>query len=432
MITTLEIFDGFKHAELPLGFDVEGFRQYLNEVWQNRPLILLEGDDEEQRRNTKQRFFEINGHTIRARNYVGFVQYGNLRINIYPRVFSEQRTDPYSAIQHLYKWLSYGYRVHFPFTALDAGMADCEDWMEALIYLFASFTLTALNTSPHFAYEETTEEMAFIRGRISIPGYVKNNLSTGRHQLIYCAYEPFIYDNLFNRIVKHTSRLLLKCTKESRTAGLLEQILFTLDEVSETYCTAADCDKVKINRLFPETDNIRNLCRLFLYYQQTDTSNYRDNHLCLLLPMEVIFEEYIAGFIQTHFPQFHVQKQASGEYLAKNDNGQDVFQMKHDILIPNKTIIDTKYKFRAVVDNKIGVSQNDLYQMVAYCYKRQMTEGMLLYPLFAGSEMQRKSVFLINDLRIEVHSIDITEPDITQFDTGQKKKFSFLLHQLMR
>ena len=110
---------------------------------------------------------------------------------------------------------------------------------------------------------------------------------------------------------------------------------------------------------------------------------------------------------------------------------QRVFQMKHDILIPNQLIIDTKYKFRQIEEEgKGGVSQADLYQMVTYCYKRIIKEGMLLYPVhFDVNANNQKHLFKVNDKIIEACSLDITENDleVTTFKDSQIEKFRAML-----
>jgi 5-methylcytosine-specific restriction enzyme subunit McrC len=417
---------------LPEGINILDFGRYLDQVWQNRPLLATTWDNEESK-STAQRFFQIEAGKIRAKNYTGFIQYGALRINVYPRVFHGKiPLDPLHTCRHLLKWLRYGRRIHFPFTELNTGAEYTNDLLEAFIFLFATFTSNSLTAAPHFAYEEITEEMRFIRGRLALAPYISQNLSTGRHHLLHCTYEPFTYDNLFNRIVKFTAKLLLRCTIQKRTAELLENIIFSLDEVTDCGYVASDCDKVKINRLYPEIDSIRNMCRLFLHSQQADAATIHNNNLCLLLPMETIFEEYVAGFLQHSFPDLSIRSQASEEYLAANEDGYPVFRMKHDILIPGRTIIDTKYKFRLAIDEKLGVSQNDMYQIVSYCFKRNIEDGMLLYPFQNNHEaVNRSSKFSVNSFQrtiiITCRSIDITEDDFDDFDENQKAKFKEIL-----
>jgi 5-methylcytosine-specific restriction enzyme subunit McrC len=148
--------------------------------------------------------------------------------------------------------------------------------------------------------------------------------------------------------------------------------------------------------------------------------------------METIFEEYVAGFLQHSFPDLSIRSQASEEYLAANEDGYPVFRMKHDILIPGRTIIDTKYKFRLAIDEKLGVSQNDMYQIVSYCFKRNIEDGMLLYPFQNNHEaVNRSSKFSVNSFQrtiiITCRSIDITEDDFDDFDENQKAKFKEIL-----
>ena len=105
--------------------------------------------------------------------------------------------------------------------------------------------------------------------------------------------------------------------------------------------------------------------------------------------------------------------------------------MKHDVLIPGKMIIDTKYKFRYTTDDLKGsVSQDDVYQMVTYCYKRQIGKGLLFYPTHfdedANNETSRFKVEASNAkaILIDANSIDITESDFEHFETGQVQRFS--------
>jgi 5-methylcytosine-specific restriction enzyme subunit McrC len=344
-------------------------------------------------------------------------------------VFADQKDFNIShTIGHLIKWLSYSHRLQFPFSSIPADTSHQDDWLEAFIFLFGYYTGNVVRDIPHQAYEEVTEEMGFMRGQIAMQSYITENLAKGRHHLLTCRYEPFIYDNLYNRIVKYTAQLLLKITNETRNELLLKEITFVLDEVTDTICTTSDCDKVKLNRLYPEKEQVLQLCRWFLQMLQTDTSQSNQQNLCLLLPMEVIYEEYIAGFMVTHFGDLSPREQAQDMFLAEDGNGKAVFKMKHDILMEGKMIIDTKYKFRQSVDEKEGVSQHDMYQMVSYLYKRQEARGMLLYPEMSGERSKNDTDFKVLDKVIQIRTIDITEQNLKDFDVLQKEKIDLLLN----
>jgi len=431
MTHTIHLYDGHDSKPLPDGFDKKGLMQYLDQVWQERPLILKEDDDEAERRSSKQRFFVIEDGRIRAKNYTGFVQFNDYRIHVYPRVFSEHKDfSVLNILGHLVKWLSYSHRLQFPFSSIPADTAHQDDWLEAFIFLFGYYTGNVVRNMPHQAYEEVTEEMGFLRGQIAMQPYITENLAKGRHHSLYCRYEPFIYDNLYNRIIKYTSQLLLCYTRESRNTLMLKEVIFILDEVTDTHCTVSDCDKVKLNRLYPEKEQVLQLCRWFLQMLQTDTSQSEKQSLCLLLPMELIFEEYIAGFLVEHFETLKPRTQAQDMFLAEYAKGNGVFKMIHDILIPGKLIIDTKYKFDPCEDEKMGVNQHDMYQMVSYLYKREMNQGMLLYPALAGRESKNEVDFKVLDKLIQVRAIDITEKSLDLFDLKQKEKMATFVNNV--
>src|SRR5262245_20932853 len=113
----LTLYDGIEET-WPFG-EMPGFKRYLDEVWRSRPFLLSREEvDEKERKDTGQKFFDFYEGRIKARNYVGFLQYGDLRISIYPRVFHRHPEIDLSAnatpaVQHAMKWLSYGSRVHF-------------------------------------------------------------------------------------------------------------------------------------------------------------------------------------------------------------------------------------------------------------------------------------------------------------------------------
>ena len=111
------------------------------------------------------------------------------------------------------------------------------------------------------------------------------------------------------------------------------------------------------------------------------------SHWSLLFPMEYIFEDFIAGFLENKFSsEWKVEYQKSNMNLSSKP---DAFQMQHDIFLTLKKdktkriIVDTKYKLRGgdfKEDKKKGISQADMYQMVSYALRRGCKDVILLYP----------------------------------------------------
>ncbi len=414
-----------------------GFVNYLSGVWQNRNRYVesseeLTEEEEQEERIQRQRFFDftIDGK-ISARNYVGVVQYDGIRVEVYPKIFADDEAENTKLWQlNMLYWLSYCRKVKFPFSFADVSKLQFDDFLELLIYIFANFTEDVISNQPFQAYQTVGEETPFLKGRISFEEYTKNNLTTGKWQNFFCNHEPFVYDNLFNRIVKYVSKRLLAVSENYLNQERLNEILFILNDVSDITCSANDCDKVKLNPLFAEHKHILDLCRLYLSNQVIDLEDEDSNNFCFLLPMEYIFEDFIFGFVSDKWPALNIRSQST-DFLALS-NGSSVFQIRNDIYIPDKLIIDTKYKIRSNNDGlKAGVAQSDLYQMVSYAIRRNCSSVMLLYPegvykLTPPAFFEVPSFMLSETISIQVQSIDITLHDLHEADITMASRFKKL------
>ena len=124
--------------------------------------------------------------------------------------------------------------------------------------------------------------------------------------------------------------------------------------------------------------------------------------------MEVVFEEFIFGIIETYFKNRKPNAQGTG-FLTE----ERVFQIKNDIILHNPTlVIDTKYKIREKRDSKKGISQTDMYQMLAYSIRREIDQVLLIYPKKNGEENSKMDIFTIADRFASDRLITIKATDI--------------------
>nr|WP_242692208.1 McrC family protein [Aridibaculum aurantiacum] len=413
------------------------FVNYLSGVWQNRNRFIestdLSSEEEEQEeRIQRQRFFDftIDGK-ISARNYVGVVQHDGIRVEVYPKIFAGDKAEnPKQWQLNMLYWLSYCRKIKFPFSFADVSKLQFDDFLEVLIYIYANYTEEVISNQPFQSYQSVTEETPYLKGRISFEDYTKNNLITGKWQNFYCTHEPFLYDNIFNRIVKYVTKRLVVISNNYLNQEKLNEILFILDDVSDVPCSAIECDKVKLNPLFADHKHILDLCRLYLSNQVIDLEDEESNNFCFLLPMEYIFEDFIYGFISDKWPSLNIRSQST-DHLAFN-NGSSVFQIRNDIYIPGQLILDTKYKIRSDKDGlKCGVVQSDLYQMIGYAIRRNCKSVMLLYPeainsLATPATFIVPSLMFLEDIEIQAKVINIRILDMDSADTIMKNRFKML------
>lgn len=392
----------------------EKLEHYLCEIWkkyqQDKDLLV---DDREF--PVKQSFLSFDGNTAMAKNYIGFIQGEGDHIEIYPKVFKDQNVTKASILKHLFYWFEYCRKWKFPFSSVQLSYLDDVELPELVINLIASKIYEVISVSPISLYEEVEEALLMPKGSLNFSRYMTNSLANGNFHMLECDHEPFLYNNRLNQSIKYVARLLKAKAKFSETYNKLNDILFLLDEVDDHPCISADLSRINVNPFFSEYNTVIGLCKMVLDQQIYNHAYDEQNHWSLLLPMEYVFEDFIAGFLEVHFSDdWHVKYQKSDMYLTDGD----VFQMQHDIFLTSKKepkisiIIDTKYKLRGNFkeDPKRGVNQSDLYQMTSYAFRRGCNNVLLLYPN-QNSNCQEKDVFSVSsfngDQKIAVHIAEI-------------------------
>ncbi len=409
----------------------ELLESYLNGIWKNYKELLMEGYETEEEISSNQPFLQFDGNTAKAKNYIGFIQLNDTRIEVYPKIFTKTRQDKALFLKHIFYWFDHCNRWKVPFNKAGLDLKDISDFPELIIYLMASKILETISTTPYYTYIEIEERRNTVVGRIDFNNYLKNGLATGNYHKIDCVYDSFIFDNKINRIIKYCTRLLQKTAEFQETKAILEQILFILDEVNDRSFNSADLTTVTFNQFFEEYKDIMDFCEVIIK-QQIYSNDLSDiTQWCLMFPMEYIFEDFVAGFLEKHFSdKFTIDFQKSEMYLVEQP--EKIFKMRHDIFVTNdkgkSIIMDTKYKPREAdfkEDKKRGVSQSDLYQMVSYAVRRGLTDIVILYPNNSEA-LNEPDTFVVSSgfsggEKIRITAVDIPFWSVDNFESLEEK-----------
>jgi len=406
----------FEYGEWATIPHAEDLRHMLEAIWSERVFTEELPDNET---NSYQPFFQFDGNKIRARNYSGFIQRDGDLIEIYPKVFRDNNCQERALmLNHIFYWLGYCRKWTFPFTKAGLDLKETENFPELIINLIANQIHSTVTSNPLAQYQLVEEALLTPKGSINFNRYVTNSLSKSNFHLLECDYEPFSFDNNVNRVIKYCSRLLLNKTFLSENIRILQEVIYTLDEVTDVACTLRDAELISLNSFYENYQDVLDSCKLILAQQLYSGKPYDLSQWCLLLPMEYIFEDFIAGFLETHFnDQWKVEYQKSDLYLSDKPRA---FNLQQDIFMTNKRdsdktlIVDAKYKIREKnfsEDPKKGISQSDLYQMVSYAYKRGCHEVVLLYPNLSET-LNETNFFEINsrfdsNLKIKIKAMEV-------------------------
>jgi len=364
----------------------------LESLWGDYQDLLKENDDVEDAAQRYQGFLNFDGGTARSRNFVGFIQQDEWQLEIYPKVFRDQvLSDEHCRLimRHLFWWLDFSTKWRFPFNHVGLEENTCTSLPELLIYLIARQFYEVLSAQPLLSYQEEEASMSVPRGRINFERYLSRNLSRGMGHVLEVDHEPLMYDHVLNRGLKYAARLLQGRAGLPQTQRLLHDVLFLLDEVTDERCTSQQLDRIRLNAAYDSYWPVIASCKWVLDQQLYSHRRHDQAQWSLLLPMEVVFEEFIGGFLQKEFSStWKVEKQRGGLSLVEAPT--PAFRMRHDVLLsrigpgePQRIIIDTKYKLRPgdlKADVNKGIAQADMYQMTAYALRRGCRQVLLLYP----------------------------------------------------
>lgn len=380
-------------------------------------------------KQSKQRFISIVGATkFKPNNYIGFIQHGEKIIEIYPKVFYKQgeikSEEKNKWLQHIFFWLKHCDWLPARVNQTSLDNTEIYSFPEFLIYYIATLIEDAVSQKPFSRYEEVEEILQSPKGRINFPAYINHGLSNGNWHQIDCVYEPFVYNNKVNQVIKYVTRVLNNKTKLPAASTKLDNIVFILDEVEDRVCTVQEIERIQISDLFSEYKEILYWCKMILEQQTFNNDSYNSDNFCFLLPMEKIFEGFVAGVLKEEYdgliqPQKQDFLAETGEFKAEN-----VFQIKPDITKykykdDNKKeieyIIDTKYKIRSIGKSdsdvkKGGVSQSDMYQMVSYAMRKKCNSVYLIYPSkekLTDTKFSNPTIFKIIDSDIIIKAQDI-------------------------
>ncbi len=398
---------------------INKLEKFLDDIWKRRDKNDSQYTNNDEPDTSTQQFLSLlRNNQIKQKNYVGVINFDKKTFNLLPKIFNDGNDNSELSDNELKKinlnilwWLTYTTKIKFPKNLTSLDKLEKHSFLEVMIWLFATYTKETLNNNLYQNYIDVEDETTFVKGQFMFNEYINQHLARARWDKVYCRYDSFEFDNYFNRIIKYVSNQLLNFTSNAETKRYLQDIVFILSEVSDERFTIEDCRKVKLNHFQNEFETILEYCKLFL--ANSITLNYHNNLnvFAFLIPMEKLFEEFVFGFIEKEFKDvtnLKIEKQASGVNLTE----QNGYQLKPDLKISyngKEYLADTKYKIIHDSDKKL--SQNDLYQMVAYAIRYECKDIMLFYPKYYEkldmSKLEIVDMFSGTKINIHPHQLPI-------------------------
>ena len=133
--------------------------------------------------------------------------------------------------------------------------------------------------------------------------------------------------------------------------------------------------------------------------------------------MNDLFEEFVGRAMKRTLAPIPVHLQHQGKHALTSEDSRPTFALRPDIVIHEKDspiILDTKWKRLDPNDTRtLGISQSDVYQMLAYARAYEAQRLILVYPwhneINEPGLLQRWRV-PNTDCLLDIATVDVGQP----------------------
>lgn len=324
---------------------------------------------------------------LRARGVVGVIAIPGCQLEILPKIEGGGESGVSDAVlrQRLIHMLAVTYDL-----PIEAGGMTQLGWqretvLELLIRLFCAKLTDAVRQGMPRHYLEHEDHLPALRGRLDVTRQF-SKLAVSPQKLA-CRFDALSPNIALNQVMRATVSKLSRLSGAPDNQRSLRELSFVYADIAEVPPNALRWDRIILDRTNRRWRDLLSLARLFLSdrHQQTSAGTI-DGH-ALLFEMNVLFEAYVERILSRALAGtgFRVSSQGGHrDCLYEGETGR--FRTRPDLIVRQGEkivlIIDTKWKRMTprIDDPKQGVSQADVYQLMAYGQLYDCPTVMLLYP----------------------------------------------------
>lgn len=367
MSRTLEVFE---HGTLHVTETGDGIRPHEFDA-------LARFND---RQPTK--YFEIGHKRLRARHFVGYVEVGDLSIEILPKADKTSTSPARVWRDGLLEMLrvALGLRLH----QLPDGAQKLT--RSRLLDLIAQAYLAELEVILREGlakgYRTTQSNGVVFRGRLAMARHLRENIA--RADRFYVEYQTFDHDIAINRVLAAALETLSWCALSPSVACGVDACLARFPELQRGEITSAMLERLHLTRATQRYAKALDYARMILSHRGPQLRAGTGRVFALLFDMNALWERYVAVLLRRVAPPA-VRVSAQERLPFWMPQRQQVRSVFPDIVVRSAMrgaapepllVIDTKWK----VPSQNRADEGDLKQMFVYNELLGAPRSVLLYP----------------------------------------------------
>jgi 5-methylcytosine-specific restriction enzyme subunit McrC len=338
---------------------------------------------------------EHGRHALRARGVVGILAAKDCSLEILPKIdvaSGESVNRQNAAIRkRLIRMLAVALDLKVDLGTVTELAWQRETLLEILIRIFCDKLTEAVRKGMPRRYVEQEDDLSNLRGRLNVARqFTRHAVNPSR---LSCRFDVLSKDTALNRVMKAAVAHLSRTSRSLANQQRLRELAFVYADIAEVPPSALLWGEIVIDRTNRRWQELLGMARLFLMNRYQTTTGGVGQGTALLFEMNALFEEYVGRLISRTLAGTDLRVSLQGGRLfclTAEATERGLFQTKPDVLIRRAGtvthVIDTKWKriSSRIDDPKQGVSQGDVYQMMAYAQLYRAPRLTLLYPHHPG------------------------------------------------
>jgi 5-methylcytosine-specific restriction enzyme subunit McrC len=324
-------------------------------------------------------------------------------------------------IENIYYLLCYAWNKLDEKERVNVSIDDKTELLDLFAKVLINATKMLLKRGIDKNYNDHTEELAGVKGKIQISQTLKSNLLFKQRTI--CSFDDFSSNIFSNRILVSTIYRLTR-TKELDKQLKIELVALRrmFSDIDQVEITSSLFKEVKLNRNNRFYGFVMNVCQII--YESTLPSEEQGKYKFSDFTrddskMNQLFEAFVRNFYRIEQRKYKTVRKETIKWQFDNtdiESYQYLPQMETDITLENvneKIIIDAKFHRETMTLNydKEKIKSANLYQLFSYLLnqqdsslKTQNATGILLYPTI---ETDYDLNFRYNQHKIKIRTINL-------------------------
>lgn len=353
---------------------------------------------------------------IRLHQFVGVFRIGDVVLEILPKI--DGLPEPADVRRNLLAMLAETQDLDLRASELVGHLENTEPFIAALCRLYCRRLLEAVRQGLRQEYVLHEEQLACLRGKVDWAKHVK--LQTTQRLDFPCIFDERSEDTPLNRALKAALVASSWILEDAASSSVITELRHAMSAVADLVPAPETIARLRTDRMNRHLEPLLRLAKLILGLRnpnQLRARNTIDSTFALAWDMNVLFEEYV-GRVTVRVLRSsgqHVLLQSAARHLAlEGEKKRASFLLKPDILVQigrNLTALaDTKWKRLDPKSPDLGVSEADVYQLLAYALRYRVSQAFLIFPHHPalGTAGIKRLYHLPEDIRLAVMTVDVS------------------------